>query len=124
MPTPTEQKPPKPKSSPTPRPSAGRLCPRKAVEHCHFNTDEIQARLKSIATRAVSQSNISATWLKGFPVTKPSLEEQEEIVVHAKALDRKLAAHRFKRTQLQDLFRTLLHELMTAKTRVHNLTVQ
>ncbi len=89
--------------------------------NCYFNTDEIQARLKSIATRAVSQSNISATRLKGFPVTKPSLEEQAEIVAHAKALDRKLAAHRFKRTQLQDLFRTLLHELMTAKTRVHDI---
>lgn len=89
--------------------------------NCYFNTDEIQARLKSIATRAVSQSNISATRLKGFPVPKPSLEEQDEIVAHAMALDRKLAVHLSKLNQLQDLFRTLLHELMTAKTRVHEL---
>ncbi len=87
--------------------------------NCYFNTDEIQARLKSIATRAVSQSNISATRLKGFPVPKPSLDEQNEIVAHANALDRKLAVHRSKLEQLQDLFRTLLHELMTAKIRVH-----
>ena len=86
--------------------------------NCYFNTDEIQTRLKSIATRAVSQSNISATRLKGFPVPNPGLDEQEEIVAHAKALDRKLAVHRGKLEQLQDLFRTLLHELMTAKTRV------
>lgn len=84
---------------------------------CYFNTDEIKARLKSIATRAVSQSNISATRLKGFPVPNPNLDEQEEIVAHAKALDRKLAVHRHKLEQFQDLFRTLLHELMTAKTR-------
>ena len=89
--------------------------------NCYFNTDEIQARLKSIATRAVSQSNISATRLKGFPVPKPSLDEQEEIVAHATALDRKLALHRSKLEQLKDLFRSLLHELMTAKTRVANL---
>ena len=85
----------------------------------YFNTDEIQARLKSIATRAVSQSNISATRLKGFLVPKPSLDEQNEIVRHTKALDRKLNVHRSKLVQLQDLFRTLLHELMNAKTRVH-----
>jgi type I restriction enzyme S subunit len=89
--------------------------------NCYFNTDEIQARLKSIATRAVSQSNISATRLKGFPVPKPGLQEQGEIVAHAKALDRKLAVHRGKLEQLQDLSRTLLHELMTAKTRVQDI---
>jgi len=31
----------------------------------------------------------------------------------------KATLHIRKRDQLQDLFRTLLHELMTAKTRVH-----
>jgi type I restriction enzyme S subunit len=91
--------------------------------NCYFNTDEIQARLKSIATRAVSQSNISATRLRGFPVPNPSLDEQDDIVAHATALDRKLAVHRAKLEQLQDLFRTLLHELMTAKTRVHELEI-
>ena len=87
--------------------------------NCYFNTDAVQARLKSIATRAVSQSNISATRLKGFPVPKPELDEQDEVVVHAEVLDRKLAVHLVKLEHLQDLFRTLLHELMTAKTRVH-----
>ena len=91
--------------------------------NCYFNTDEIQTRLKSIATRAVSQSNISATRLKGFPVLKPNLDDQEEIVAHAKALDRKLSVHRSKLEQFQDLFRTLLHELMTAKTRVDGLDI-
>lgn len=90
--------------------------------NCYFNTDEIQARLKSIATRAVSQSNISATRLRGFPVPKPRLDEQNDIVTHATTLDRKLAVHRSKLEQLQDLFRTLLHELMTAKIRVDALT--
>ena len=89
--------------------------------NCYFNTDAVQARLKSIATRAVSQSNISATRLKGFPVPRPGLDEQDEVVVHVEVLDRKLAVHRGKLKQLLDLFRTLLHELMTANTRVHEI---
>jgi type I restriction enzyme S subunit len=89
--------------------------------NCYFNTDEIQARLKSIATRAVSQSNISATRLKGFLVPLPHLDEQAQIVEHSKVLDRKLDVARQKQAALQDLFNTLLHELMTAKIRVHEL---
>ena len=85
----------------------------------HFNRDETQAHLKSIATRAVSQSNISATRLKGFAVPLPCIEEQAEIVAQAEALEVKLMTHRRKHESLQDLFRTLLHELMTAKIRVH-----
>ena len=85
----------------------------------HFNRDETQAHLKSIATRAVSQSNISATRLKGFSVPLPCIEEQAEIVTQAEALEAKLMTQRRKHESLQDLFRTLLHELMTAKIRVH-----
>lgn len=88
-----------------------------------FNRDETQARLKSIATRAVSQSNISATRLKGFPVPVPSLNDQAEMVAQAASFDRKLAVHHRKASELQALFRTLLHELMTAKTRVHYLEI-
>ena len=85
----------------------------------HFNRDETQAHLKSIATRAVSQSNISATRLKGFAVPLPCIEEQAEIATQSEALEAKLMAHRRKHESLQDLFRTVLHELMTAKIRVH-----
>ena len=88
----------------------------------HFNRDETQAHLKSIATRAVSQSNISATRLKGFAVPLPYLEEQAEIVTQAEALEAKLMTHRRKHESLQDLFRTLLHELMTAKIRVDGMS--
>ena len=83
-----------------------------------FNRNETQMRLKSIATRAVSQSNISANRLKGFPVPVPSLAEQGEIVSCASAFDTKLRIHITKLSALQDLFRTLLHNLMTAKTQV------
>jgi type I restriction enzyme S subunit len=87
----------------------------------YFNADETQVRLKSIATRAVSQSNISATRLRGFPIPVPNPAEQDEIVEKIDSIDRKFLLHRRKHAALSALFRTLLHELMTARIRVHDL---
>ena len=87
----------------------------------YFNWEETQVRLKSIATRAISQSNISATRLRGFPIPVPLPEGQDKIVSNLEAVDRKLAVHRRKRAILADLFHTLLHQLMTAQLRVGRL---
>ncbi len=87
----------------------------------YFNWEETQVRLKSIATRAVSQSNISATRLRGFLVPMPKPDEQEEIVEKVDCLDQKLSVHARKHAALTALFRTLLHNLMTAQLRVHEL---
>ncbi len=89
----------------------------------YFNRDETQSRLKSIATRAVSQSNISATKLKSFPIPLPSTKEQTKIVTQTEAIETKLLLHRRKLESLQDLFRTLLHELMTAEVRVREIEI-
>lgn len=94
---------------------------RPAFLNHYFNWDATQARLKSIATRAVSQSNISATRLRGFAVPVPPVEEQDRIVEWLDVLDTKFALHRRQKTVLEDLFRTLLHQLMTAQLRVHDL---
>jgi len=51
----------------------------------------------------------------------PTRAEQDELASAFTTLDSKLARHKAKLAALQDLFRTLLHELMTAKTRVHEL---
>lgn len=51
----------------------------------------------------------------------PSDEEQAELENSFRTLDDKLRQHAARSTALQDLFRTLLHELMTAKTGVHQL---
>ncbi len=58
-----------------------------------------------------------------FKIPLPDLAAQEKIASAIQNLERKKELHDEKRTQLQDLFRTLLHELMTAKTRVHELTL-
>jgi type I restriction enzyme S subunit len=90
----------------------------------YFNWDITQARLKSIATRAVSQSNISATRLKGFEVPMPSLDEQGEIVENLDLLDIKRKNHQQVLDSLNILFRTLLHQLMTAQIRVNDLDLE
>jgi type I restriction enzyme S subunit len=87
----------------------------------YFNWEETQVRLKSIATRAVSQSNISATRLRGFLLPVPKAEEQDEIVEKVDCLDQKLLVHARRHATLTALFRTLLHQLMTAQIRVHDL---
>ncbi|OJW85608.1 restriction endonuclease subunit S [Thiobacillus sp. 65-1402] len=51
----------------------------------------------------------------------PPREEQDELANAFETIDTRLNQIRAKQTQLQDLFRTLLYELMTAKTRVHKL---
>jgi type I restriction enzyme, S subunit len=89
----------------------------------YFNCDETQVRLKSIAARAVSQSNISASRVSGFLLPVPEPEEQDEIVSQIDCLDTKAALHARKKRLLDDLFRTLLHELMTAQVRVHDLDI-
>jgi type I restriction enzyme, S subunit len=83
----------------------------------YFNAEETQRRLKGIATRAVSQSNISATRLRGFSIPLPSIKEQDEIVEALDVVDLKTESHRRKHATLSDLFRTLLHQLMTGQTR-------
>ena len=87
----------------------------------YFNADETQNRLKSIATRGVSQSNISATRLRGFVIPLPSLAEQIEIISTIKTFNQKVEFQNKKKQTLTALFKTLLYELMTGQRRVHEL---
>ena len=57
--------------------------------------------------------------LKPLLVPTPSPEEQKKIAQALAFIDKKITKARTKRVCLQDLFRTLLHELMTAKIRVN-----
>lgn len=50
-----------------------------------------------------------------------TLDEQREVVAILKAIDRKIDLHKKKRVVLDQLFKTLLHKLMTGKIRVADL---
>jgi type I restriction enzyme S subunit len=68
-----------------------------------------------------NQRNMNAALIRSFPLAFPKPDEQAAVVTAFESLDQKRVLHERKKTQFQDLFRTLLHELMTANTRVHRL---
>lgn len=75
----------------------------------------------SVAHKTTNLACINTTKLKAFPVLLPPQDEQKDIVEACRSIDEKVRIGRSKKSQLQDLFRTLLHALMTAKTRVNEL---
>jgi type I restriction enzyme S subunit len=89
----------------------------------HFlNWEVAQSELKKLASRGVSQANISASKLRDFAIPiPPTLDEQYEIVAILDAIDRKIDLHKRKRAVLEDLFKALLHKLMTGEIRVADL---
>lgn len=99
------------------------VMPTKVVNHRYlfhwFNTFDLKKITDPGPTPQLNRKDIAP--LK-FPM--PSVEEQEAIAAAIDAAEEKSTLHARKRDQLQDLFRTLLHELMTAKTRVHAMDFQ
>lgn len=89
----------------------------------YFNMDATQKRLKFLASRGVSQSNISASKLKTFQIPVPALSEQIEIVKVFQTIDQKIELHTAKKSALQDLFKTMLNKLMTGEIRVKDLDI-
>jgi type I restriction enzyme S subunit len=81
-----------------------------------------QPEMDRLAPRG-TQKNINIQFLKPWPVPVPPIEEQKEIAGAFSVTNLKIRVEYQKRSQLQDLFRTLLHELMTAKTRVHTINL-
>lgn len=80
-----------------------------------------KAYFLSVAHKTTNLACINTTKLNGFPVLIPTLTEQEEIVRMLGVVNAKLAHHVRKEQSLSDLFRTLLHQLMTSQIRVHDL---
>ena len=65
--------------------------------------------------------NLSRARLAGLPIPHPPCDEQREIVAILDAIDRKIDLHIRKRAVLDDLFKALLHKLMTGEIRVADL---
>lgn len=78
---------------------------------------------KAIRT-ADGKFNINSGTLKRMLVPAPTIKEQEEIARTLALVDDKVNNAISKKTRFQDLFRTLLHELMTAKTRIHSVNTK
>lgn len=89
----------------------------------YLNSPMTKKQIIGTAKRAVAQSSINQGDVKSIIVPRPSLEEQGEIVTALGSTEAKIAHSTNKAAVIRDLFRTLLHELMTAKIRVHELEI-
>ncbi|HYE36310.1 restriction endonuclease subunit S [Methylocaldum sp.] len=85
-----------------------------------FSTQGAIAWLNSHAAGAI-MPNLNNRVLRSMPIFYPSRATQVEIANTLDAVEQKLAINQRKRATLTDLFRTLLHQLMTAQIRVHDI---
>jgi type I restriction enzyme S subunit len=100
-------------------PNPSRLIPEYL--NYYLNCTQVQDRLRMLATRGVSQSNINATKLRGFKIPLPPILEQQKLAHIISRIDKKIEAEQNRRASLQALFRTTLHQLMDGKVRVKEL---
>ena len=82
--------------------------------------DQFVNQLAEIETGA-SYPAVTDRMVKAQIVPVPPMDEQREIVAILDAIDRKIDLHRRKRAALEELFKALLHKLMTGEILVEAL---
>jgi type I restriction enzyme S subunit len=98
-------------------PKDGTVLPRYLY---HFLTWRYEA-IRSHA-HGGQQQNLNLEIVRELALTFPqSQNEQSDIVTILDAIDRKIELHRKKREVLEELFKALLHKLMTGEIRVDEL---
>jgi len=99
------------------------VMPSESVNHRYlfhwFNTFDLKKITDPGPTPQLNKKDIAPL---EFPM--PSIEEQKAIAAAIDSAEEKTTLQTRKRNTLQDLFHTLLHDLMTAKIRVHKLELQ
>ena len=68
--------------------------------------------------------NLNNAVLRSMPVFYPHLDVQVETPTATMHLSKKITNQRAQEQSLTDLFRTLLHQLMTAQIRVNDLDLE
>lgn len=86
----------------------------------YFRTEQARRQLISGGAR-VAITNINQGLLQQTQIPIPPEDEQREIADTIEHLDGKIAFHRRKQDLLSELFKTLLHQLLTGKIRVNDL---
>lgn len=85
-------------------------------------TSERFSRALDMASPQTTIKTITSPVLKSLRLpTPPTPDEQNKIVAILDAIDRKIDLHRRKRAVLDDLFKALLHNLMTGEIRVEGI---
>lgn len=101
--------------------------PKLRSDFLLYALEELRGNLfKKVGRSGHGTATLMGHEVAAFKIPLPDLPTQKELASAIQNLERKEALHEQKQTQLQDLFRTLLNELMTAKIRVHesSFTIQ
>lgn len=85
-----------------------------------FNSDAAKVQVQA-GKIGLAQQHFNVGAVKNTQVPLPLLGQQDEIVEYLELIDSKHDLATLKRSALQDLFRTLLHDLMTAKIRLNEI---
>lgn len=88
----------------------------------YFSLPQVVTWLNSHAA-GVIMPNLNNTVLGIMPIFHPSYEDQVEIANALDSLEGKFELHKKKHQLLEELFRTLLHQLMTGQIRVKDLEI-
>ncbi|MCI0624722.1 MAG: restriction endonuclease subunit S, partial [Acidobacteria bacterium] len=80
-----------------------------------------QNLFQKVGRSAHGTMTLMSSELTQFSIPLPDRQTQEEIATAITIVEQKHEQHRRKHAALSDLFRTLLHQLMTAQIRVHDL---
>jgi len=86
-----------------------------------LNHERAKGTFIGLAARAVGQSSINMGKLRNLSVPLPPLAEQREIARMLQAVDAKIAAEERRLAALEELFKTLLHALMSGRMRVPHI---
>jgi type I restriction enzyme S subunit len=77
-----------------------------------------QFNLLNNKTTGTTIPHVNKEVFRNLPIPLPPLAEQREIARMLQVVDAKIAAEERRRAALEDLFKTLLHELMSGRRRV------
>jgi type I restriction enzyme S subunit len=87
-----------------------------------LNSAICKSQIVGMAKRAVAQSSVNQGDVGRLLIpVPPDVQIQDEILAILDAVEAKSAVHIQMRASLNNLFRTLLHQLMTAQVRVNDL---
>jgi type I restriction enzyme S subunit len=86
-----------------------------------FDSNLFQEKFQTVARDGSTRSYIGITKQRELHIVLPALNEQSEIANCLAMVEKKYLVAKRRRAGLNDLFRTLLHQLMTAQLRVNEL---
>ena len=89
----------------------------------HFTTNKGYWNQINASKEGKLKKGVSSSQLKIFQIPLPPLPIQQKIASILSAIDAKIEAEENKKKALEELFKSLLHNLMTAKIRVNKLEV-